>query len=127
MDLRSLSIEIILSFVFFSTIVDYLQEGRHTSFEYGRYGNPTTTVLEEKMRSLLLLSLPPPPPSLWRSSIGLIRLLCVGQRSGEGRVNVIRELRYVRERGDAAGAGSSRRAHSDHHRLLQEDEGVHPE
>lgn len=27
-----------------------LQEKRATSFEYGRYGNPTTVVLEEKIR-----------------------------------------------------------------------------
>lgn len=26
------------------------QEGRHASYEYGRYGNPTTKVLEEKMK-----------------------------------------------------------------------------
>ena len=25
------------------------QEGRHASFEYGRYGNPTTRALEEKL------------------------------------------------------------------------------
>ncbi|KAM0936447.1 putative cystathionine gamma-synthase [Dioscorea sansibarensis] len=28
------------------------KEGRHTSYEYGRYGNPTTAVLEEKMSAL---------------------------------------------------------------------------
>ncbi|XP_078429593.1 pyridoxal phosphate (PLP)-dependent transferases superfamily protein [Wolffia australiana] len=28
------------------------KEGRHKSFEYGRYGNPTTTALEEKMSAL---------------------------------------------------------------------------
>ncbi|KAH7684027.1 Cystathionine gamma-synthase protein [Dioscorea alata] len=28
------------------------KEGRHTSYEYGRYGNPTTTVLEEKISAL---------------------------------------------------------------------------
>jgi cystathionine gamma-synthase len=26
------------------------QEGTHTSFEYGRYGNPTTNAAEEKIR-----------------------------------------------------------------------------
>lgn len=29
----------------------YLQ-GRHGSYEYGRYGNPTTRVCEEKVRAL---------------------------------------------------------------------------
>lgn len=33
--------------VFFMNL---LQEARHASFEYGRYGNPTTEALEEKMR-----------------------------------------------------------------------------
>ncbi|KAJ0988278.1 hypothetical protein J5N97_006634 [Dioscorea zingiberensis] len=28
------------------------KEGRHVSYEYGRYGNPTTAVLEEKMSAL---------------------------------------------------------------------------
>ncbi|KAH9614232.1 hypothetical protein KSS87_022589 [Heliosperma pusillum] len=28
------------------------EEGRHTSYEYGRYGNPTSTVLEEKISAL---------------------------------------------------------------------------
>ncbi|CAA7395027.1 unnamed protein product [Spirodela intermedia] len=32
-------------------LIDF-KEGRHKSFEYGRYGNPTTTVLEEKMSAL---------------------------------------------------------------------------
>ncbi|CAA6658741.1 unnamed protein product [Spirodela intermedia] len=31
-------------------LIDF--KGRHKSFEYGRYGNPTTTVLEEKMSAL---------------------------------------------------------------------------
>jgi hypothetical protein len=34
------------------------QEGRFGSFEYGRYGNPTSRVVEEKLRC----ALPPPPP-----------------------------------------------------------------
>ena len=32
-------------------VIDY-QEGRHASFEYGRYGNPTTRVAEQKLREL---------------------------------------------------------------------------
>jgi len=32
-------------------VIDY-QEGRHASFEYGRYGNPTTHAAEEKLREL---------------------------------------------------------------------------
>ncbi len=32
-------------------VIDY-QEGRHESFEYGRYGNPTKRALEEKIRAL---------------------------------------------------------------------------
>ncbi|XP_038983140.1 cystathionine gamma-synthase 1, chloroplastic-like [Phoenix dactylifera] len=32
-------------------LVDF-KEGRHASFEYGRYGNPTTKALEEKMSAL---------------------------------------------------------------------------
>ncbi|XP_072977419.1 cystathionine gamma-synthase 1, chloroplastic [Typha angustifolia] len=32
-------------------LIDF-KEGRHASFEYGRYGNPTTKVLEEKMSAL---------------------------------------------------------------------------
>ena len=32
-------------------VIDY-QEGRHGSFEYGRYGNPTTRALEEKICAL---------------------------------------------------------------------------
>ncbi|MFQ5514165.1 MAG: trans-sulfuration enzyme family protein [Myxococcota bacterium] len=32
-------------------VIDY-QEGRHQSFEYGRYGNPTTRVVEEKLCEL---------------------------------------------------------------------------
>ncbi len=32
-------------------VIDY-QEGRHASYEYGRYGNPTVRVLEEKLRVL---------------------------------------------------------------------------
>ncbi|XP_020273447.1 LOW QUALITY PROTEIN: cystathionine gamma-synthase 1, chloroplastic-like [Asparagus officinalis] len=32
-------------------LIDF-KEGRHTSFEYGRYGNPTTEVLERKMSEL---------------------------------------------------------------------------
>ncbi|MQL83860.1 hypothetical protein Taro_016363 [Colocasia esculenta] len=32
-------------------LIDF-KEGRHKSFEYGRYGNPTTKVLEEKMSAL---------------------------------------------------------------------------
>jgi cystathionine gamma-synthase len=32
-------------------VIDY-QEGRHQSFEYGRYGNPTTRAAEEKLRLL---------------------------------------------------------------------------
>ncbi len=32
-------------------VIDY-QEGRHASFEYGRYGNPTTRTVEEKIRGL---------------------------------------------------------------------------
>jgi len=32
-------------------VIDY-QEGRHSSFEYGRYGNPTTRTAEEKLREL---------------------------------------------------------------------------
>ena len=32
-------------------LIDY-QEGRHQSFEYGRYGNPTTRTAEEKLREL---------------------------------------------------------------------------
>lgn len=31
------------------------QEGTFTSFEYGRYGNPTTNAVEEKIRLVLLL------------------------------------------------------------------------
>lgn len=31
-----------------------LQENRQVSFEYGRYGNPTTVVLEEKIRFVCL-------------------------------------------------------------------------
>lgn len=35
-----------------ATVSGYLcQEGTHTSFEYGRYGNPTTNAAEEKIRS----------------------------------------------------------------------------
>lgn len=30
--------------------INLLQEGRHASFEYRRYGNPTTKALEEKIR-----------------------------------------------------------------------------
>lgn len=32
-------------------LIDF-KEGRHKSFEYGRYGNPTTEVLEEKLSAL---------------------------------------------------------------------------
>ncbi|XP_020600256.1 probable cystathionine gamma-synthase 2 [Phalaenopsis equestris] len=32
-------------------LIDF-KEGRHDSYEYGRYGNPTTMTLEEKMRAL---------------------------------------------------------------------------
>jgi cystathionine gamma-synthase len=32
-------------------VIDY-REGRHASFEYGRYGNPTTSSAEEKLRAL---------------------------------------------------------------------------
>ncbi|KAJ4793559.1 Cystathionine gamma synthase [Rhynchospora pubera] len=32
-------------------LIDF-KEGRHASYEYGRYGNPTTKVLEEKMNAL---------------------------------------------------------------------------
>jgi cystathionine gamma-synthase len=32
-------------------LIEY-QEGRHPSFEYGRYGNPTTRALEDKLREL---------------------------------------------------------------------------
>nr|XP_029123821.1 cystathionine gamma-synthase 1, chloroplastic isoform X3 [Elaeis guineensis] len=32
-------------------LIDF-KEGRHASFEYGRYGNPTTKALEEKMSAL---------------------------------------------------------------------------
>jgi len=32
-----------------------LQEKRQTSYEYGRYGNPTSTVLEEKIRFVCLI------------------------------------------------------------------------
>lgn len=32
-------------------LIDF-KEGRHASYEYGRYGNPTTKVLEEKMKAL---------------------------------------------------------------------------
>jgi cystathionine gamma-synthase len=32
-------------------VIDY-QEGRHASFEYGRYGNPTTRTAEQKVREL---------------------------------------------------------------------------
>ncbi|XP_074286573.1 cystathionine gamma-synthase 1, chloroplastic [Silene latifolia] len=32
-------------------LIDF-KEGRHTSYEYGRYGNPTSTVLEEKISAL---------------------------------------------------------------------------
>ena len=32
-------------------VIDY-QEGRHASFEYGRYGNPTTRAAEQKLREL---------------------------------------------------------------------------
>lgn len=32
-------------------LIDF-KEGRHTSFEYGRYGNPTTKALEEKISAL---------------------------------------------------------------------------
>ncbi|KAK9741096.1 hypothetical protein RND81_03G081100 [Saponaria officinalis] len=32
-------------------LIDF-KEGRHTSYEYGRYGNPTSTVLEEKLSAL---------------------------------------------------------------------------
>lgn len=35
---------------FGSFMLTLLQEKRATSFEYGRYGNPTTVVLEEKIR-----------------------------------------------------------------------------
>ncbi|MQL87009.1 hypothetical protein Taro_019543 [Colocasia esculenta] len=35
-------------------LIDF-KEGRHKSFEYGRYGNPTTKVLEEKMRLISAL------------------------------------------------------------------------
>jgi cystathionine gamma-synthase len=36
----------------FANVKNFLfsQEGRHASFEYGRYGNPTTEALEKKMR-----------------------------------------------------------------------------
>lgn len=34
-----------------SDLIDF-KEGRHTSFEYGRYGNPTTVVAEEKISAL---------------------------------------------------------------------------
>ncbi|RWW31309.1 hypothetical protein GW17_00004078 [Ensete ventricosum] len=33
-------------------LIDF-KENRHASFEYGRYGNPTTQALEEKMRCIL--------------------------------------------------------------------------
>jgi len=32
-------------------LIDF-KEGRHASFEYGRYGNPTTEALEKKMSAL---------------------------------------------------------------------------
>jgi cystathionine beta-lyase/cystathionine gamma-synthase len=32
-------------------LLDY-QQGRYGSYEYGRYGNPTTRVCEEKVRAL---------------------------------------------------------------------------
>ena len=34
-------------------LIDY-QEGRYGSYEYGRYGNPTTRACEEKIRVHLL-------------------------------------------------------------------------
>ncbi|RWW56476.1 hypothetical protein BHE74_00036806 [Ensete ventricosum] len=34
-------------------LIDF-KENRHASFEYGRYGNPTTQALEEKMRCILV-------------------------------------------------------------------------
>lgn len=34
-----------------SELIDF-KEGRHSSFEYGRYGNPTTVVAEEKISAL---------------------------------------------------------------------------
>ncbi|GAB4831675.1 cAMP-dependent protein kinase regulatory subunit Cgs1 [Ancistrocladus abbreviatus] len=39
---------------FFKKSADLIdvKEGRHASFEYGRYGNPTTVVLEEKISAL---------------------------------------------------------------------------
>lgn len=41
-------------------LCDSLQEGRHTSYEYGRYGNPTTAVLEAKIRFVGSLQIPSP-------------------------------------------------------------------
>jgi len=41
--------------VFLNFII--LQEKRQTSYEYGRYGNPTSTVLEEKIRFVCLFDL----------------------------------------------------------------------
>lgn len=54
-------------------LVDY-QEGRYGSYEYGRYGNPTTRACEEKIRVIPLLL----QPLLWpvggaEGSVQLIR------------------------------------------------------
>lgn len=38
------------SVVFLIHVSNYWQEGSHTSFEYGRYGNPTTFAAESKIR-----------------------------------------------------------------------------
>ena len=39
-----------------------VQEGRYGSYEYGRYGNPTTRACEEKIRALEVRARPPPAP-----------------------------------------------------------------
>ena len=42
-------------------LIDY-QEGRYGSYEYARYGNPTTRACEEKIRVRHSARVPPPPP-----------------------------------------------------------------
>ena len=51
-----------------------LQEGRHESFEYGRYGNPTTRAAEQKLRRVC-----PPVAQLSRP---LTRLPCASAMEG---------------------------------------------
>lgn len=98
------------------------QEKRSISFEYGRYGNPTTEVLENKIRYYYYHH---NDQILWYWAKS-ITMICEKKQSAWGSwVNLDTGFWNVCKHCHDASPGSSWRAHSYHHWLLQKNQDFH--